>query len=125
MSRLTQEDNVLHRPTIQNKLRFGFATRTLAADLTLNAEDATCQVLDPGGAGRKLIMPLETDVANRGLAFFVRNGADAAEDITVRNNGDSATIGTISQNECAWLILLPAVAGGSTFTWAMELGATT
>lgn len=125
MSRLNMDDIELRRPTITNKLRFGYITKTLAADLTLDADMPTCLVLDPGGAGRKLIMPLETVDANKGLAFFVRNGADAAEDITVRNNADGATIGVISQNECAWLVLLPAVAGAATFTWAMELGATT
>lgn len=125
MSRMNHEDNEFRRPTIVNKLRLGHIYKTLAADFTLNADSPVALVLDPGGAGRKLIMPLETVEENKGLAFFVRNGADAAEDITVRNNGDSATIGTISQNEAAWLVLLPAINGGATYTWTIELGATT
>jgi hypothetical protein len=107
------------------KIKAATMQRTLAADLTITADMPHFMTLDPGGATRKLIMPLETNIDNIGLTFIVRNGADAAEDLTIRNNADSATVGTISQNEVATLRLMPAVGGGATYTWTVAMSAST
>ena len=72
---------------------------TLAAGKTLVIGDASWQRLDPGGAGRTVVLPAE-EGAN-GLWYKIINAADAAEDLTI-NNDAAGTIGTVSQNECAW-----------------------
>jgi hypothetical protein len=77
-------------------------TQILAGTFTPAVPLAFAYALDPGGAGRKIIPPLET--SSKGLWFYVINTADAAEDITVRNNADGADRGVISQNESALLI---------------------
>lgn len=125
MSRLNLEDSELRRPTIVNKLRYGTISKTLTADLTLDADSPPLITLDPGGATRKVIMPSETVEANKGLTFYIRNGADAAEDLTIRNSTDTTTMGTISQNEAGTVVLMPAIAGGTTYTWVVGVDTTT
>jgi hypothetical protein len=72
---------------------------TLAANKTLVDTDCFIQKLDPAGA-RDLILPSDADARYDGMIFWVINAADAAEDITVKDDGAS-TIGTVSQNESA------------------------
>lgn len=79
----------------------GHNTETLAANKTLTGADATFQLLDPGGAGRDVTLPAE--VASAGRSFRILNRADAAEDLTVKDDAAS-TIVTISQNEAAWVV---------------------
>jgi len=71
---------------------------TLAAGKTLVANDAYLQALDPGGAGRTIVLP----ALKKGLQVIIDNRADAGEDLTV-NDAASATVVTISQNEDAIL----------------------
>ncbi len=73
----------------------------LGANKTLTCDDLYLQVLDPAGA-RDLLLPPEA--ASKGVNFLVFNDADAAEDITVRDDSDSVTILTISQTEGALLV---------------------
>jgi hypothetical protein len=54
--------------------------------------------LDPGGAGRNVTLEAEADYP--GLLRLIVNAADAAEDLTIKDDGGS-TIGTVSQNEMA------------------------
>lgn len=75
-------------------------TEALGAAKTLTCDDARIQVLDPGGAGRDVTLP---DVsASKGLDFYVRNAADAAEVLTIKNAA-AATICTPTQNETAYV----------------------
>lgn len=53
---------------------------------------------DPGGSGRNVDLPAEASCA--GVLLFISNTADAAEALTVRNDGGS-TIVTPTQNEAA------------------------
>lgn len=110
---------------IVKKLRFATMQRTLAAGLTVTADMPTYMTLDPGGATRIITMPVETQIDNIGLTYRIRNGADAAEDLTIRASDGTTTVGTISQNEAAWVSLMPAVGGGATYTWVVSIGATT
>ncbi len=55
---------------------------------------------DPGGAGRNVDLPAESACA--GSLVFVSNEADAAEVLTIRNDG-GGTIVTPTQNEAAVL----------------------
>lgn len=75
-------------------------TETLSGAKTLVVGDAVYQRLDPGGAGRDVTLPAEAD--SQGLTFRILNTADAAEDLTVKDDGAS-TIVTVSQNEAVWL----------------------
>lgn len=76
-------------------------TETLAADKTLDVDDAVIQALDPGGAGRAVNLPAEA--ASTGMMFWIVNTADAAEVLTVKNDG-GGTIVTPTQNENAIVI---------------------
>lgn len=76
-------------------------TETLAGNATLTTASARYQRLDPGGAGRDVTLPAEAD--SKGLAFLILNTADAAEDLTVKDDGAS-TVVTISQNEAALVV---------------------
>lgn len=55
---------------------------------------------DPGGAARNVDLPAEA--ACKGSTVFISNEADAAEIITVRNDG-GGTLGTPTQNEAMFL----------------------
>jgi hypothetical protein len=74
-------------------------TQTLSGNKTLVCDDAFYQVLDPGGAGRDVILPKEA--ASKGLRFVIRNAADAAEILTVKASDGSTVVVTPTQNETA------------------------
>lgn len=117
MSRLNLEDNKLHNSTIMRGLKLASITKTLGADFTMSADLPPLITLDPGGAGRKVMMPSETDEKNFGLTFIIRNGANAAVTLTFRDSGDTTTMGTALQNEAVIATLAPAVAGAATYSW--------
>lgn len=71
------------------------ATSTLSATKTLTDADKGIQFLDPGGAGRDVTLPAESS-ANH--AFCIVNTADAAETLTVKDDG-GATIKALAQGE--------------------------
>ncbi len=72
-------------------------SRTLSGTLTLTTADARFQVLDPGGAGRNVVLPAETSMAG-GEPFVIVNAADAAETLTVQDNDATTTVLTVAQN---------------------------
>jgi hypothetical protein len=74
-------------------------SEALAATKTLVCDDAFYQVLDPGGAGRDVVLPKEA--ASKGLSFHIRNSADAAEVLTIKASDGSTTVCTPTQNEAA------------------------
>ena len=74
---------------------------TLAANLTLTAQYRKYLRLDPGGSARDVNLPAEA--GSNGLAFYILNAADAAENLVVKNDA-GGTIVTISQNEAAWVV---------------------
>ena len=76
-------------------------TETLSADKTLSATDPKVQFLDPGGASRNVTLPAEAD--SKAVIFWIVNTADAAEDLTVQDDGGT-TIGTVSQSQAKWFI---------------------
>ena len=114
MSRLNNEHGVFHHPLIKRGLRLGSETETLAGNKTLTKDSAPIQLLDPGGAGRTIVLPAEAD--SEGLVFFISNEADAAEVLTVQDDGTN-TIVTPTQNEAA-IVFCDGV------TWVGLVGAT-
>ena len=76
-------------------------TEMLSANKTLSISDPKVQFLDPGGAGRDVTLPAEA--SSKGIIFWIVNTADAAEDLTVKDDGGT-TIGTVSQNQAKWFI---------------------
>ncbi|NIS77761.1 MAG: hypothetical protein GTO00_09145 [Deltaproteobacteria bacterium] len=90
-SRSVMMEQVLFRPQI----------RTLAGNVTLVVKSPTLQVMDPGGAARTVTLPAEAD--SEGLMFIVANTADAAEIITIQDDGLNA-IATPTQNETAIVV---------------------
>lgn len=79
-----------------NLERAGYSnTETLAANKTLTDADDPIQFLDPGGAARDVILPAEA-ATNHG--FTITNIADAAETITVKDDGGTE-IGIVAQGE--------------------------
>ena len=85
---------------VRYALGSGVRTATLAATDTLTRASAHFQRLDPGGAGRTVLLPPEA----AGLWLVIENTADAAEDLSVREDLGVTTIGTLNQNEMAWFI---------------------
>lgn len=75
---------------------------TLAGTRTLTLSEVsnyTMFSLDPGGAGRNVVMPTESSC--EGMVVFLHNAADAAEILTVKASNGSTTICTPTQNETA------------------------
>lgn len=99
---------------IYSQLKLGVGMMTLGANLTMDVEMPTVMVIDPTAA-RDVTLPPEAD--SEGLVFIIINAADAAEDITVKDD-TPATVGTISQNEIGIFVCTGSV-------WRMCVGKTT
>ena len=74
--------------------------KTLAGTTTFLAGYPKLWFLDPGGATRIINLPPETN----GDFYIITNTADAAEDLTVKEDSSTTTIGTIGQNETGVLV---------------------
>lgn len=90
----------LQNTVIEKNLKVRPLVATLAGTLTLTTEHPPLIVVDPGGAGRTVLLPAEA--SSLGLTFIIKNTADAAEDLTVKEDSNTTTIGTVSQNEAAF-----------------------
>lgn len=68
---------------------------TATGTVTLTAQSRNVLRIDPGGAGRTVLLPPE----QVGLEFWIYNAADAAETLTVKEDSNSTTIGSVAQNQ--------------------------
>ena len=82
---------------LDSGLKFRVNTQTLGASKTMLAGDPVVQFLDPGGAGRDVLLPPEAE----GLVFIIINTADAAEVLTIENDAGTGIGVTPTQNEVA------------------------
>ncbi len=73
-------------------------TEMLSGSYEIFLGDPKMHILDPGGSGRNVFLPAVT--GNKGLTYIIRNSADAAEVLTVKNAGGD-NICTPTQNETA------------------------
>jgi len=71
--------------------------QTLGATFTVTVNMPQALFLDPGGAGRTVLLP--TEATSRGLYFVIINTADAAENLAVKEDSDTTTIATIGQGD--------------------------
>ena len=92
----------------------GVNIQALGGTLTMPTNPNMLNFIDPGGATRVLLLPPEV----KGMILVIVNTADAVEDLTVKEDSGTTTIGTISQSEMALL-----VCDGT--TWFIGVGTTT
>jgi hypothetical protein len=81
----------------ENGFRLASMTKVVGADEPLQATYPPILYLDPGGAGRTVLLPAEAD--SEGLCFWIRNIADAAEVLTIEEDSATTTIVALAQNE--------------------------
>lgn len=72
--------------------------QTLTGTFTMDFNMPPVLHLDPGGAGRTVLLPAEV----KGGLFLIRNAADAAEALTVKEDANVTTIAVLSQGQAAW-----------------------
>jgi hypothetical protein len=68
---------------------------TATGGITLTAQSRNVLRIDPGGAARTLLLPPEAV----GLWFVIINAADAAETITLKDDSNTDTIGTVTEDQ--------------------------
>jgi hypothetical protein len=86
-----------YEPHIEASLRMASLRKTVAADEPLLTTYPPVLYLDPNGGARTVLLPPEAD--SKGLTFFIRNVADAAELLTIEEDSAATTIATLAQNE--------------------------
>lgn len=85
---------------LQSGIKYMTTKATLGATLTMRASnEAKIQFLDPGGASRTVLLPAESD----GDWMIVINTADAAENLTFKDDSNTNTILVTGQNEIGFL----------------------
>lgn len=83
-------NKALKRLMSQLRLEGGIEEQTLSGDVDLDELSANILRVDPGGSNRNVDLPAEE--TSDGLPFFILNVADAAENITVRNDAGSTIV---------------------------------
>lgn len=85
---------------IFNKLTLSKNVQNLAnTEKVMDADEATLQILDPGGGDTDVLLPPEA--VSDGLVFIFHNNAGAVESLIIKDDGDSATIATVADTESA------------------------
>jgi hypothetical protein len=72
------------------------------AQKTMDTEDATLQVLDPGGGDTDVLLPAEA--SSEGLVFIFHNNAGAVESLIIKEDSDTTTIATVADGETAVVV---------------------
>lgn len=86
-----------YEPMIEASLRLASLRKAVTADEPILTTYPPVLYLDPNGAARTVLLPAEAD--SKGLTFFIRNVADAAEALTVEEDSSSTAIVVLAQNE--------------------------
>ena len=88
-------DCLLDNPVIRKGLKLAYAAQAIADNFAVTVDHPSLLFLDPNGGAKDVLLPAEASSA--GLVFIIVNTADAAETITVKDDGDSSTIGSLAQ----------------------------
>lgn len=97
MNRQGLEDNDLWRPIIRQFLRMASQTVSLAADnYQIDIDQPPVLWIDPNGS-KDVLLPAEAN--SKFAVFVIINTADAAENLTVKEDSDTTTITVVGQNE--------------------------
>lgn len=118
MSSLNIENAVVHN-SVHSQFKLDQSTIVLAGTATILDGHATILRIDPGGAGRNVVMPATTR-ANKGRCFVIFNDADAAETLTVKQSDGSTTVIAIAQGKCG--LVFNDGSGSTTASWMGLLG---
>jgi len=84
---------------IQNVGVYKKNTETLSTTKTLNDYSASIQYLDPNGVNRDILLPAESAF---NPIFIIHNTADGDEDLVVKEDSGTTTIGTVRQNQVGY-----------------------
>ena len=112
--------DVFNLPGYANAIAGGFysgAVETLAGDRVIVDSDAMILKMDPAGSARDVTLPAESTVSPSGRMFWILNGADAAENLVIKDDG-GATIATANQNESA-LVYNAGQSAGVESAWVL------
>lgn len=93
--RMNLDGGRLNEVELGKKLYYLTNKQTLTGTYTMDADTLHVQFLDPGGASRTVLLPAEAD----GAWFVIINTADADEDLTVKEDSNTTTIGTVARGE--------------------------
>tara|TARA_R110000824_G_scaffold197027_1_gene380295 strand:+ start:83 stop:448 length:366 start_codon:yes stop_codon:yes gene_type:complete len=74
-----------------------FEVEVLSGARTLTHKDAQHIKLDPGGASKTVILP----APRAGSWFWIFNGANAAEDLDLKQSNGTTALVSVNQNESA------------------------
>lgn len=100
MARNNHEGGRLSDMVLVSGNRMSVTKRTLTADNTPFDADTTHIIsLDPDGA-KEILLPPEAP----GLFFVICNWAGGAETITVKDDSDTTTIGTVAQGKAGLFV---------------------
>lgn len=80
--------------TMRGKTKFEINIELLAAQKALEDDDVTVHFLDPNGATQDVLLPAEASSA--GLMFIIVNTGAATEELVVKDDSDTNTIGTLT-----------------------------
>ena len=88
-------DALMENVKITKKHRLAPGVRGLAnTQVQLLVDDPPMLILDPEGATVDVLLPAEAD--SEGLVFFIGNGGSGTEDLVVKEDSDTTTIGTLT-----------------------------
>ncbi len=92
-------DTDLTNVVVRERWKMASFTETLSAGKTITVAYPPIIMLDPGGSGRDVTLPAEA--SSKDLMFLIVNLADAAEALTVKDDGGT-TIAVLAEGERAW-----------------------
>ena len=95
MGRVNLEGSELRNITFYGGNKYLPTLQTLGGTYTMDADEPQVLFLDPGGADRTVLLPAEA--SSKGLFFTIINTADADETLTVKEDSNTTTIGTIGR----------------------------
>lgn len=110
---LTNSNNLMVLRTQQVDMgNAAHALTLVTADTGQTEISAMIIEVDPAGGAQNLTLPPEESAA--GVVLVIRNSADAAENVVVKNDA-AATVVTLAQGKASLLACIPNAAG--TPTW--------